>query len=141
MIEQSGSIVLDTKNKTLGIESSSNSTNTKSTAQIETTTFAGGDPSTSVRSSTNTVSGSGASKVIIGSVHGPPPLSGLVSGVSETPNSYGGCDKCSAQSLGIPIYAVDKKNIHKVDQSAKVTNGLSKQTNGVKDALNTYGKT
>jgi RHS repeat-associated protein len=132
-------IVLDIKAKTLGIGTITNQGSSGSTAEINTTTFPGGaDSDNGQTSSTLSVDGSGGTQVVIGQIHGHPP--GSASGVSVTPNQQGGCDKCAAQSLGIPVYAVDKKNIHKVDQKGNVTNKLSLQTNIVKDALKTYNQ-
>jgi len=138
-IEQSGLIVLDTKNKTLGITPLAGNNNTNSTTQLPEMTTNLGDPHTGLENSTNTVKGSGGTKVVLGDIHGHPPVPGLVHGVSVVPNPEGGCDKCSATGIGIVVYAVDDAAIHKVDQNGNVTNNLSKQTNVVKDALKTYG--
>ncbi len=40
----------------------------------------------------------------------------LVRGVSEISNTNRGSDKVTAKNVGGPVYAIDDKNIHKVDK-------------------------
>ena len=83
------------------------------------------------------------SLVIVGEVHGHSETDSqgrpIKSGVSQQTNASGGNDVNVASNLKVPVYAVDQKNIHKVDQKGKVDNNKSKDTNVLKDALETKG--
>jgi hypothetical protein len=61
----------------------------------------------------------------------------LVPGVSVLPNASGGSDKITAHNIGGPVYAIDKGNVHKVDQNGKVSNNLPRNTEVLRDALET----
>lgn len=79
-------------------------------------------------------------QVIVGVVHPhPEPGKGqkLYSGVSTTANANGGSDKNTAQNVGGPVYAIDAKNIHKVDQNGNVSNGRPRNSEVLRDALET----
>jgi len=64
----------------------------------------------------------------------------VVPGVSQSSNSSGGNDVKTATTLKVPVYAVDKNYIHKVDQKGKVEDNKSKDTNVLKDALESKGE-
>ncbi len=83
-------------------------------------------------------------KVIVGQVHGHPSKDGeiLKEGVSEEGGSNvkkGESDVKAAENMKVPVYAVDKYSIHKVDQKSTITNCQPKTTEVLKDALETSG--
>jgi hypothetical protein len=79
-------------------------------------------------------------QVIVGVVHPhPQPGSGeiLHRGVSERTNPSGGNDVTTARGIGGPVYAIDDKNIHKVNQNGGVSNNLPRNTEVLRNALET----
>ena len=79
-------------------------------------------------------------QLIVGNVHDhPEPAAGttLVSGVSTTTNKSGGNDLKTAHDLKAPNYAIDKNNIHKVDQNGNVSNNQPRNKEVLRDALET----
>jgi hypothetical protein len=81
--------------------------------------------------------------VIVGQVHGHPQLENEIvkPGVSEPKpiNPDGTSDVECAEEMSIPVYAIDKNNIHKVGPDKKIENGKDKKMNLLIDALETNG--
>jgi RHS repeat-associated protein len=79
-------------------------------------------------------------QVIVGVVHPhPEPASGttLYRGVSMNANLNGGSDRATARGVGGPVYAIDDRNIHKVDQNGRPSNGLPRTMEVLRNALET----
>lgn len=75
--------------------------------------------------------------VVIGAVHSH--TDKMSPGVSTISNSKGGNDVKTAKDINGPNYAVDKNNVHKVDQNSKINNNMNRSTNILIDALKTKG--
>lgn len=60
----------------------------------------------------------------------------LVRGVSTNGKNN---DVNSTKQMGVPNYAIDDKNIYKVDQNGKISKPLDRNTDVLRDALETSG--
>ena len=122
--ETKGYIVLDTNNKTLSLEIQPTSPRDRRYASlneyddVKMTTPDG-------KVGYKAVKGSNGTKVIMGQAHGHPGTSGL-----------SGNDVSSSANLGVNVYAIDSKAIHKVTPTGVKTANMAKNTNIVKDSLN-----
>jgi RHS repeat-associated protein len=137
-VELQSYFILDTENYTLRIVPDDNNTGTANRVDFVTERYLNGGngltPNDHFRGD--------ETKIVIGGLHNhPTPINGttLHRGVSMTPNANDGCDRCTATGSNVVIYAVDNRNIHRVDNSGNATNRLPHSTEMLRNALEIRG--
>lgn len=141
--ERTAYVILDVENATLSLEEQPLSS--KDDAHSSHNEYGIGDGAYGKQQGGDHIYIKGSpNKVIVGQVHGHPSKDGeiLKQGVSEEGGSNvkkGESDVKAAENMKVPVYAIDKNYIHKVDSKGKIDNKLSKNTEVVKDALETSG--
>jgi hypothetical protein len=80
-------------------------------------------------------------KIVVGQLHThPEQKKGYIKpGVSEIKDKAKESDQYLAILFGIPVFAVDKNNVHMVNQKGEITNFLDKKTDVLKKALEVNG--